>query len=82
MYIISNNGHPGLINDTDDLIQCDLPSKIDHSYQYSLNLFQQLGLPISDKKLVPPTTSVGCLGILVDTVARTISATPATLLQI
>ena len=70
---MSNNGHPGLINYLDDLIQCDLPSKIDHSYEFLLHLLQQSGLPISAKKLVPPTTAAVCLGILVDTVARIIS---------
>ena len=70
---MSNNGHPGLINYLDDLIQCDIPSKIDHAYEFLLHLLQQSGLPISAKKLVPPTTAAVCLGILVDTVAKIIS---------
>ena len=32
-----------------------------------------MGLEISNKKLVPPATSVTCLGILVDSVQKTIS---------
>ena len=75
-YIMSNNGNPGLIIFFDNLIQCYLPYKIDHLYQFLLNLLQQLGLPISHNRLVPPTISAVCLGILVDIVARTISVPP------
>ena len=33
----------------------------------------ELGLDINMKKLVPPSTAVACLGILVDSVPKTIS---------
>ena len=45
-----------------------------------LDLLQDLGLDISIKKLCPPDTKVVCLGILFDTVNRTISI-PDTKLQ-
>ena len=38
-----------------------------------LNLLQELGLDISRKKLIALATSVICLGILVDSVNKTIS---------
>ena len=64
---------PGLWNYIDDLIYTGLPSKIYHSYQFLLNLLQDLGLAISPEKLIAPTTSAICSGILVATKARTIS---------
>ena len=36
-------------------------------------MLQDLGLIISDKKLTPPDTKDLCLGILLDTVAHTMS---------
>ena len=41
-----------------------------------LQLMAQLGLTVSDKKLVSPSTRVTCLGVLIDTVAGTISIPP------
>ena len=76
------HGFPGLWNYIDDLIYTGLPSKIYHSYQFLLNLLQDLGLAISPEKLIPPTTSAICLGILVDTKARTISIPSEKLLDI
>ena len=81
-YIMTKNGFPGLYNYIDDLIFTGLPSKIDSAYQFLQGLLQDLRLDISQKKLVPPTTSVTCLGILIDTVHRTISIPPAKLQDI
>ena len=72
-HIMRQNDFPGLWNYIDDLIYTSLPSKIYHSYQFLLNLLQDLGLAISLEKLIAPTTSATCLGILVDTKTRTIS---------
>ena len=63
----------GTLNYTDDLIYCGLPSTIDTSYQFLLDLLQELGLDISHKKLCSSSTKVVCLGILFDTIQRTIS---------
>ena len=52
---------------------CGLPSNIGHSYQFLLDLLQDLGLDISVTKLCPPSKKVICLGIMFDTVNRTIS---------
>ena len=72
-YIITKNGHNALLNYIDDLIYCGLPSTIDSSYQFLLDLLQDFGLDISIKKLCPPDTRVVCLGILFNMVNRTIS---------
>ena len=81
-YIMAKYGHPYLSKYIDDLIYCGLPSKIDSAYQFLLNLLQELGLDISDKKLHPPDTKFVCLGILFDTVNRTISMLPEKLQDI
>ena len=57
----------------DDLIYTGLPSEIHASYDFLKHLLSQLGLDISMKKLVAPSTSVTCLGIQIDTVKRTLS---------
>ena len=72
-YIMKNFGHNALMNYIDDLIYIGLPSKIYNSYSQLLSLLEELGLEISQSKLVPPSTSVVCLGIQVNTVARTLS---------
>ena len=72
-YIMNKNGHNALVNYIDDLIYCGLPSNIGSSYQFLLDLLQELGLDISAKKLCPPSTKVICLGIMFDTVNRSIS---------
>ena len=61
-------GYPNLLNYIDDLIYIGLPSNIHCSYDFLLQLLQQLGLEISYNKLVAPATAVVCLGILVDSV--------------
>ena len=52
---------------------------------HSNALFQlmgDLGLTISDRKLVPPSTQVVCLGILINTENGTVSIPPDRLCQI
>ena len=46
------------------------------SFDALLDIMMQLGLTVSDKKLVEPTTKVVCLGILIDTVQGTVSIPP------
>ena len=86
-HIMTKNGFPGLYNYTEDLIFTGLPSKIHLAYQFLpririKDLLADLGLDISHKKLVPPSTSVTCLGILIDTINRTISVPPKKLQDI
>ena len=55
-YIMKCHGHNALLNYIDDLIYIGLPSKIYDSYQFLLYLLQDLGLEVSKKKLLPPST--------------------------
>ena len=72
-FTMQQHGFPHLFNYIDDLIYTGLPANIHNSFQFLLNLIQELGLEISQKKLVPPSTSVVCLGIHIDTINRTLS---------
>ena len=82
MIYHEKHGHNALMNYIDNLIYIGLPSKLYESYQFLLSLLQDLGLQISQSKLIPPNTQVTCLGILVDTVTRTISIPPENLEEI
>ena len=79
---MAKHGLTALMNYIDDLIYCGLPSTIDASHHFLLNLLQDLGLDISHKKLCPPDTKVICLGILFDTVNIAISIPPDKLSEI
>ena len=81
-YIMSNNGHNSLLNYIDDLIYTALPFTIHNSYQFLLDLLQQLGLDVSTERLHPRSTQAICLGILFDTVTRTIAIPPEKLQEI
>ena len=70
---MKTHSHNALLNYIDDHIYVSLPSNIDQSYQLFLSLLADLGLQTSKSKLVPPSTEVICLGILINTVAKTIS---------
>ena len=67
------HGYDNLLNYIDDLIYIGLSSKIHQSYQFWLSLLQDLGLQVSQSKLVSPHTEVTCLGIVVNTINSTIS---------
>ena len=81
-YIMKTFGFPNMLNYIDDLIYIGLPSNITASYEFLIQLLQELGLEISQNKLVAPSTSVVCLGILVDSVNRTISIPEGKLAEI
>ena len=72
-FIMKEHNHNALLNYIDDLIYIGLPSKIHESYKFLLSLLADLGLEVSDSKLVPPSTCVTCLGMEVDTVNKTLS---------
>ena len=71
-FIMKQEGH-GIWNYIDDFLCVSLPSKIDKTYYRLQELLSELGLTVSRKKLVPPSTQVTCLGILVDTVNLSVS---------
>ena len=50
-----------------------LPHEIDKSFQLLKELLHDLGLNISEAKLVPPSTLAVYLGIMVNTLNKTIS---------
>ena len=81
-HIMASHGFHTFFNYIDDLIYIGLPSEIQNSFHFLTTLLQQLGLDISTKKLVPPATSVVCLGILIDSVNKTLSIPPDKLSQI
>ena len=79
---MKNHGFPDLYNYVDDLSYCGTPSTIFQAYKLLSSLLAKLGLHISTKKLVPPATSVTCLGILINTETRTMSVPPEKLQHI
>ena len=74
-FMMRKEGHQ-VWNYIDDFLCISLPSKINQSYVRLQELLAELGLTVSDKKLVTPSTKVVCLGILVDTVQCTVSIPP------
>ena len=60
----------------------DVASHRCDTYACLYQLFQKLGFIISAKKLVPPSTQATCLGVMFNSLAGTISISPAKLDQI
>ena len=60
-------------NYIDDLIGVELPHKAFEAFNFLKTLFADLGLPISNNKLVSPTSVVTCIGISVDAFKGTLS---------
>ena len=62
-YIMDQKfGYTNLHNYIDDLIYPALPHEIYSAYISLLSLLHDLGLEVSEKKLVPPTSKAICLG--------------------
>ena len=74
--IMRKHGFPNLFNYVNGIIYCGTPSKIHPAFQFLVDLLAQLGLTLNSKKLVSPTTSMVCLGVLIDTETRTMSGPP------
>ena len=66
----------------DDYIGVGVPRVAHASYIALLDLMAQLGLTVSQKKVVVPAMQVTCLGVLIDTVKGTVSIPPEKLEQI
>ena len=77
-YIMAKQNHD-FINYIDDLIGLGLPSTVYDSFNSLCELLQKLGLTISNKKVVSPSTLVTYLGVQIATVQGTISVPPAKL---
>ena len=63
---------PYLYNYIDDLVYTGLQHNIHQSYSTLLGLLQELGLEISQSKLIAPTSCAVCLGIEINTRIRTL----------
>ena len=71
-FIMKSQGYD-VINYIDDVIGFGTISTAKPSFEALKSLLHKLGLDISFKKLVTPTTKVTCLGVDVDTVDFTVS---------
>ena len=71
-----------LTNYIDDLLGNATVSQAEPAFQKLKRLLQELGLTISQSKLVAPTTKCVCLGIEVDTVNSTLSIPQQKLMEI
>ena len=60
-----------VINYIDDFLGYRTPSVAHRSFDTLLDIMTQLGLTVSKKKLVEPTTKAVCLGILIDAIQGT-----------
>ena len=80
-YTMHRQGFP-VINYIDDFIRFSTPNVASQSFACLTQLLECLGLTISQKKLIPPTTSAICLGMLIDTKKGSISIPDEKLSQI
>ena len=71
-FIMKQEGH-SVWNYIDNFLCISLPSEIGKTYTRLQELLSELGLFVSAKKMVPPSTKVTCLGIVVDTTEFTVS---------
>ena len=71
-----------MVDYIDDYIGIALPSVASASFYCLHQLMTHLGLSISEKKLVAPSTRVTCLGVLIDTENTTVSIPSEKLAQI
>ena len=71
-----------VIDYIDDCIGVGFPDVARASFASLFNLMNELGLTISDSRLVAPSTKVVCLGVLIDTENGTVSIPPDKLRQI
>ena len=80
-YVLRCHGYCK-INYIDDFVDYGTPDIARRSYDCLRNVIERLGLTISEKKLVPPTTSAVCLGVLIDIVTGTIAIPDEKMCQI
>ena len=80
-FMMHYAGH-SVVNYIDDYVGFGIPSDAKCSYDHLYNLLDCLGLTISQKKLVPPSTSAVCLGVEINTEKGSISIPQSKLRQI
>ena len=74
-------GH-NIINYIDNFLRCGTPTTAEITFKNLFQLMNDLGLTISERKLVHPSTRAICWGIMVDTVTGTLSIPDEKLAQI
>ena len=74
-YVMCQKGFC-IIDYIDDYVSLGVPDIVSASYDWLFQLMKDLGLAISDKKLVAPSTKVVCLGVLINTEDDTVSIPP------
>ena len=72
-YIMHTKGIDHLFNYIDDFIGVDEPAVVHSNFQTLLSIMAELGIPISEEKLFPPSEEVPCLGILINIIKGTLS---------
>ena len=75
-YICAQHGFD-VLNYLDDFQGVETPDNADRAFRFTQSLLNTLGLVESHEKACPPSTTMTCLGVQVDTVDMTISVTPA-----
>ena len=81
-YIMHTKGIDHLFNYIDDFIGVDKPAVVHSHFQTLLSIMAELGIPISEEKLFPPSEEVPCLGILINIATGTLSIPDDKLQQI
>ena len=71
-FMMRHAGH-GVVNYVDNYVGFGIPSDAKCSYDHLYDLLDRLGLTISQRKLVPPSTSAVCLGVEINTEKGSIS---------
>ena len=71
-FIMRRYGYD-VINYVDDFVGVGVRSVASAAFEHLKNVLHRLGLEISVKKLVPPTTKAVCLGVEIDSVNKTIA---------
>ena len=80
-YMMHCRGHH-VTNYIDDIIGQAIRSQVDSSFNTLYDLLGKLGLDISEKKLVYPSTQASCLGVIINTENFTISVPDEKLAEI
>ena len=78
-FIHTRNGYH-LMAYVDNMFSAEEPHKADHSFSELCRFLKDLRVEVNQAKLVPPTTRMNCLGIIVDSVHQTL-AVPSEKLQ-
>ena len=74
-FIMRQNGHT-IVGYVDNYIGFGTPTEAEASFQTLVSLLHRLGLTISEKNLVPPSTQVTCFGVKIDTANGFVSIPP------